>query len=301
MELSPDSVSGTTFRIVKKGCDPEEVRTYLAQLAVSFEAMQKHAAAMEARARAATARLQEIAAQPAVAPAGPTNDEAADSISRAMLLAQRTADTTVREAEIEAAQIITRAKAEAQILVDSGQGALNRMLDEAKHDARKAAEGELKRVEDEVASMLARRDFLLSDVEHLEQHIVTQRERLRDVASALNDLVSRVPGGLADLRRPLISAVSEHNADTADSDDGDDHSDSDSEDTVDTVDIDGTPAWGMAPPDPARAALLAGAEHAPLPMVVPDNAQELYDVTQPIPRVRFAAAEDLPDGSGRPG
>lgn len=296
MELSPDSVSGTTFRIVKKGCDPEEVRTYLAQLAVSFEAMQKHAAAMEARARAATARLQEIAAQPAVAPAGPTQDEAADSISRAMLLAQRTADTTIREADIEATQIITRAKAEAQILVDSGQGALNRMLDEAKHDARKAAEGELKRVEDEVASMLARRDFLLSDVEHLEQHIVTQRERLRDVASALNDLVSRVPGGLADLRRPLISAVSEHNADTADSDDGDA-----SDDAVDTVDIDGTPAWGMAPPDPARAALLAGAEHAPLPMVVPENAQELYDVTQPIPRVRFAAAEDLPDGSGRPG
>lgn len=296
MELSPDSVSGTTFRIVKKGCDPEEVRTYLAQLAVSFEAMQKHAAAMEARARAATARLQEIAAQPAVAPAGPTQDEAADSISRAMLLAQRTADTTIREADIEATQIITRAKAEAQILVDSGQGALNRMLDEAKHDARKAAEGELKRVEDEVAAMLARRDFLLSDVEHLEQHIVTQRERLRDVASALNDLVSRVPGGLADLRRPLISAVSEHNADTADSDDSDA-----SDDAVDTVDIDGTPAWGMAPPDPARAALLAGAEHAPLPMVVPDNAQELYDVTQPIPRVRFAAAEDLPDGSGRPG
>lgn len=294
MELSPESVSGTTFRIVKKGCDPEEVRTYLAQLAVSFEAMQKHAAAMEARARAATARLQEIAAQPVVAPAGPTQDEAADSISRAMLLAQRTADTTIREADIEATQIITRAKAEAQILVDSGQGALNRMLDEAKHDARKAAEGELKRVEDEVASMLARRDFLLSDVEHLEQHIVTQRERLRDVASALNDLVSRVPGGLADLRRPLISAVSEHTADTADAGDDDDHSD-------DTVDIDGTPAWGMAPPDPERAALSPGAAHAPLPMVVPDNAQELYDVTQPIPRVRFAAADDVPDESGRPG
>jgi len=294
MELIPDSVSGTTFRIVKKGCDPEEVRTYLAQLAVSFEAMQKHAAAMEARARAATARLQEIAAQPAVVPVGPTHDEAADSISRAMLLAQRTADTTVREAEIEAAQIITRAKAEAQILVDSGQGALNRMLDEAKHDARKAAEGELKRVDEEVASMLARRDFLLSDVEHLEQHIVTQRERLRDVASALNDLVSRVPGGLADLRRPLISAVADHNADAHDSGDDVDAS-------SDTVDIDGTPAWGMTPPDPARAALLAGAEHAPLPMVVPDNAQVLYDVTQPIPRVHFAAAEDLPDGSGRPG
>ena len=298
MELSPDSVSGTTFRIVKKGCDPEEVRTYLAQLAVSFEAMQKHAAAMEARARAATARLQEIAAQPAAAPVGPTHDEAADSISRAMLLAQRTADTTIREAELEATQITARAKVEAQVLVDSGQGALNRMLDEAKNDARKAAEGELKRVDDEVASMLARRDFLLSDVEHLEQHIVTQRERLRDVASALNDLVSRVPGGLADLRRPLISAVSEHNADTADSDDGDDDDDSDDSDA--TVDIDGTPAWGMAPPEPEHLALSAGDEHAPLPMV-PDNAQDLFDVTQPLRRVRFAAADDLSDGSGRPG
>ena len=296
MELSPDSVSGTTFRIVKKGCDPEEVRTYLAQLAVSFEAMQKHAAAMEARARAATARLQEIAAQPTVAPAGPTQDEAADSISRAMLLAQRTADATIREAELEAMQITTRAKAEAQVLIDSGQGALNRMLDEAKHDARKAAEGELKRVDDEVASMLAQRDFLLSDVEHLEQHIVTQRERLRDVASALNDLVSRVPGGLADLRRPLISAVSEHTADTADADDAHETNSS-----SDTVDIDGTPAWGMAPPEPEHAALLAGDERAPLPMVVPDNAQELYDVTQPTARVRFAAAEDLPDNGGSPG
>ena len=299
MELSPDSVSGTTFRIVKKGCDPEEVRSYLAQLAVSFEAMQKHAAAMEARARAATARLQEIAAQPAVAPAGPTNDEAADSISRAMLLAQRTADTTIREAELEATQITARAKVEAQVLVDSGQGALNRMLDEAKNDARKAAEGELKRVDDEVASMLARRDFLLSDVEHLEQHIVTQRERLRDVASALNDLVSRVPGGLADLRRPLISAVSELNADAADSDDSDDDG-SASNDSNGSVDIDGTPAWGMAPPEPEHLALSAGDEHAPLPMV-PDNAQDLFDVTQPLRRVRFAAADDLSDGSGRPG
>ncbi|MEI7618140.1 MAG: DivIVA domain-containing protein [Actinomycetota bacterium] len=289
MELSPESVSGTTFRIVKKGCDPEEVRTYLAQLAVSFEAMQKHAAAMEARARAATARLQEIAAQPAVASTGPTHDEAADSISRAMLLAQRTADTTIREAELEAAQITGRAKAEAQILIDSGQGALNRMLDEAKNDARRAAEGELKRVEDEVASMLARRDFLLSDVEHLEQHIVTQRERLRDVASALNDLVSRVPGGLADLRRPLISAVSEHNSDLVDADgnSGDD-----------TAELDGTPAWGSVPPE--HAALAAGDEHAPLPMV-PDDAEDLFDVTQPIPRIRFAPADELPDSSNRAG
>ena len=63
MELSPQSVSSTTFKIVKKGYDPDEVRAYLAQLANSIETTQNQATAMEARARAAVVRLQEIAAQ----------------------------------------------------------------------------------------------------------------------------------------------------------------------------------------------------------------------------------------------
>src|SRR4051794_41978752 len=69
MELSPQSVSGTTFKIVKRGYDPDEVRAYLGQLAGSIETMQNQTAAMEARARAAVSRLQEIAAQTPSQPA----------------------------------------------------------------------------------------------------------------------------------------------------------------------------------------------------------------------------------------
>ena len=58
-------------------------------------------------------------------------------------------------------------------------------------------------------SLLARRDFLLSDVDHLEQYLKAQRERLRDAAVQLQELVDRVPGGLADMRRPLLSASNE--------------------------------------------------------------------------------------------
>ena len=64
-------------------------------------------------------------------------------------------------------------------------------------------------VEGEVQALLARRDFLESDVDHLEQYLVAQRERIIEAVAALTDLVQRVPGGLADMRRPLLSAAAE--------------------------------------------------------------------------------------------
>ena len=311
MELSPESVSSTTFKIVKKGCDPDEVKSYLAQIASSFEAMQKHAAAMEARARAATARLQEIAAQPQTNAPGPGNEEAAESISRALLLAQRTADSTVRDATLEANQITVKAKVEAQVMIDGAQSMLNRLLDEAKADARRSAEVERVKIQSEVDSLLARRDFLLGDVEELEQHIVTQRERVRDVASALSDIVAKAPGGLADLRRPVMSAVgdetevsdtetdSAHEASAMPAPAPDDHID---------LDVDRTPAWSAIPPD--VAALGSGDDNTPMIMVPTQHSDALvvaahseaaaegaYDVTKPMPRVRYAPGDDLEFGA----
>ena len=64
-------------------------------------------------------------------------------------------------------------------------------------------------VEGEVQALLARRDFLESDVDHLEQYLVAQRERIVEAVASLTDLVQRVPGGLADMRRPLLSAAAE--------------------------------------------------------------------------------------------
>ncbi len=320
MELSPESVSSTTFKIVKKGCDPDEVKSYLAQIASSFEAMQKHAAAMEARARAATARLQEIAAQPQTNAPGPGNEEAAESISRALLLAQRTADSTVRDATLEANQITVKAKVEAQVMIDGAQSMLNRLLDEAKADARRSAEVERVKIQSEVDSLLARRDFLLGDVEELEQHIVTQRERIREVASALSDIVAKAPGGLADLRRPVMSAVgdetevsdtetdSAHEASAMPAPAPDDHIDLDLDHIDLDLDVDRTPAWSAIPPD--VAALGSGDDNTPMIMVPTQHSDALvvaahseaaaegaYDVTKPMPRVRYAPGDDLEFGA----
>jgi len=252
--LSPQSVASTSFKTVKKGYDPAEVRSYLATLSKSIESLQSQATAMEARARAAVARLQEIAAQPTAKPAiepsieptvEPTIESAADAgaastsvaqsaavterslvaahvdeaetISRTLLLAQRTADTTVAEAELEAKRITDAATDEGRMLVSGAQDTAGRLVEESKAHARRAGEAQRVEVESEVQSLLARREFLVSDVDHLELHIVTQRDRLRDVASALNDIVNKVPGGLGDIRRPLVSAVADESGRRAES------------------------------------------------------------------------------------
>ncbi|MEZ5250394.1 MAG: DivIVA domain-containing protein [Ilumatobacteraceae bacterium] len=110
MDLSPQAVAAATFRTVKRGYDPDEVRAYLIEVSASLEASHQQATAMEARARAAIQRLQDathtlapppITGQVPVTPPSPTKR----SHQPHALLAQRTADTTIAEAQAEAASI----------------------------------------------------------------------------------------------------------------------------------------------------------------------------------------------------
>lgn len=227
MELSPQAVRTTGFKTVRKGYDPDEVDAFKERVATAVEQAQNQSAAMEARARAAVAKLQEVtsagarqatpaagvnveaAAAPApAAPAAPAELSATDAenISRTLLLAQRTADSTVAAAKAEAEALRSSARNEAASSLDAAKASTARMLADAKDDVRRATEDERVAAESEVQALLARRDFLVSDVDYLEQHIEAQRERLREAATSLQDLVERVPGGLGVLRRPLLSA-----------------------------------------------------------------------------------------------
>jgi DivIVA domain-containing protein len=212
MEFSPQQVRNASFKTVKKGYDPDEVDSFKESVAATIESAQSQAMAMEARARAAVAKLQEIANAPdeqespqSVNTAAMTSADT-ETISRTLLLAQKTADATVADAKAEADALTTSARAEAAGILDSARSMAGKLLEEAKAEARRNAEGERVKAESEVQALLARRDFLLSDVDHLEEYIQAQRERVRDAAVALQDLAERVPGGLADMRRPLLSA-----------------------------------------------------------------------------------------------
>ena len=219
MDLSPHLARTIAFKTVRKGYDPAEVDAFKERAAAAIEAAQNQAAAMEARARAAVSKLQELNAkqasaddvteEAASAAAGdaesPATVDEANVISRTLLLAQRTADQVVAEAKAEAARTIEAATSEAR-----------HSADEARTEA-----------ENEVQALLAKRDFLSSDVDALDEHIAAQRERIRGAAEALLGLSEKVTGGLADMRRPLLSA----------SDDRDESA----EVTEDATALDGTP------------------------------------------------------------
>ncbi len=230
MDITPSHVSSASFRTVRKGYDPDEVDAFLGQVAEALETCQQQATAMEARARAAVARLQELQAAVEIqADSGPPTEPAdtpesgtdrpgasspgmrvtpdeADTISRTLLLAQRTADTTVAEAQTEAARIKQEAQTEAETTIDSTREMSARLLDEARTEARKVSEAERLVVENEVQSLKARREFLIGDVDQLEAFLVDQRERLRGAARQIEALCDRVPAGLGAVRPPAMSA-----------------------------------------------------------------------------------------------
>ncbi len=291
MELSPRSVANTSFKTVKKGYDPAEVRSYLQNLAKSVENLQSQATAMEARARAAVARLQEIASQPSQdatpAPldsvAAPTDE--ADIISRTLLLAQRTADVTIAEANAEAVRITETADERCRDLISEAQASADQMIEEGKLEARRMADGERVQIESEVQSLLARREFLLSDVDHLEQHVVDQRERLRDVANALTEMISNVPGGLGDLHRPLVSAV------------GDDDSSS-AEVADDAGPVEATPGAGQADNQGENQSDGTPPSGRPNRFLFEDITDEMQRLTPPPTEVEPTVDSDDPKPSG---
>jgi DivIVA domain-containing protein len=210
MEMSPQRVRSAEFKTVRKGADPKEVKAFLDDVADELERAQNQSTAMEARARAAVARLQEVTESGAAAAPAPAQVEAsaeeAETISRTLLLAQRTADNAVSEARGEAARIVRSANDEAATTLDSTREMAAQLLDEARAEARRVGESERLAISGEVEALKARRDFLESDVEQLELFLAEQRNRLRDAATSIVDIVERVPGGLGAARPPLMSA-----------------------------------------------------------------------------------------------
>lgn len=228
MELSPAQITEASFRTIRKGYDPEEVDAFLTEVAKALEAARQQATAMEARARAAVNRLQEVTAaaeadapapapEPAkapvveprpeiVRPAAEIPAEQAEAISRTLLLAQKTADTTLDDARSEAERIVREATTEAESTIDSTREMSAQILEDARAEARTASEAERRSAENEVESLVARREFLIGDVDQLERFLIDQRDRLRGAAQQIEALCDRVPQGLGSVRPPVLSA-----------------------------------------------------------------------------------------------
>jgi DivIVA domain-containing protein len=235
MELSPQAVAAATFRTVKRGYDPDEVRAYLIEVSASLEASHQQATAMEARARAAIAKLQDATQQtqhagPATAPAVPA--EEAETISRTLLLAQRTADLTVADAKAEAAAVTEAAAAEAAAVasaakleavatLEQARAEAARLLDDARAEAHRVRSEELQRVEAEVRDLGERRAGLQRDLDAIGRLGAAQRTRLREIGARLTEIADEIPVEIPveakfhDLAAPSGTAVESAHVDPA--------------------------------------------------------------------------------------
>jgi len=168
MDLTPQVLRDVEFREKLRGYHPDDVDDFLEEVAVALDGLLTRLRAAEA----AAAGMPAPAAVPAPAPAPAASNVDESAISRALLLAQRTADLAVAEAEASARQILDEARAEADRILADTQAKVAAMTEEAKASA-----------EASVAELDQRRAGLEREVTALQAWATQHRDRLRDVLS----------------------------------------------------------------------------------------------------------------------
>lgn len=173
MDVSSSLNGPQEFRIVKRGYDPDEVDSFLDQIALGVAELKRKLAD----------------ANDAVAAAPEPADESAEEIHRALILAQRAADEELRKATEEAESIRTEARtasdaarerAETEAL--AGRSAVDAELAARREEGRAELEHEIRDLEQA-------RDALAGDVVVLERHVEEQREVVQAAVGELQSLL----------------------------------------------------------------------------------------------------------------
>jgi cell division septum initiation protein DivIVA len=160
MDVTPQELRGSEIKEAWRGFNRDEVDDLLERAAATIENLNRQLQELESRAPSAAAAL-------------PSSRDDAEMLQRTLLLAQRAADDAVNEAQAHASQLLEESEARAQALVS-----------EAEATARHIAEGERRRLEDEISDLSTRRDQLAVDADALEEYVQGCRDRVRAALEA---------------------------------------------------------------------------------------------------------------------
>ena len=213
MELTPQTLHAVEFREARRGgYNTRDVDDFLERVAAGVGHLHERLREVGARAETAEARLLDAQRQledyqrrgPSAAPAsspgvqGVGVNETDDTLRRTLVLAQRTADATIKEAKQEANRLIDEARAEA-----------TRARMSAEDEARRGADHARASVEAELDGLVDQREALRVDLDILNRHIDDQRERIRagiaELRRIVEDDAQLTPGpvpAFADVDRP---------------------------------------------------------------------------------------------------
>ncbi len=226
----------------------DKVLDRLAPLADEVDALLGRLSEAEQRAAAAEARLVEQGSQPSgQAGAAPQAIQAPadfdETLSKTLLLAQRTADMTVKEAEETAERIRSEAASEATERREAAASDIDRLRAENEAEQLAAAEQASREVAEsisaarnalsekvsaaelelseahestradlisQIAALQRTRDALAADVDHFEGHLAARRETIRDAVAELSAVVED-PERLRTTMPPTPAAIADDN------------------------------------------------------------------------------------------
>jgi DivIVA domain-containing protein len=211
-----------------RGYDPDEVDAYVDRVAQAAALVHGRLAELHLRVEAAESRET-------VAPAA----EAEETLTRTLVLAQRTADAAVAEAREEAERLTSdastsaqatrsAAEADAQVTLRAAQAeaaaltqesedraaaadeelesARREIIAKAEEVAAAAASVERERLAVEVGELQQYRAFLADDIEILERHVGEERRHISASVAALHDLLD-APESFRSSRAPETSGI----------------------------------------------------------------------------------------------
>ena len=181
MELTPQRLREVEFKERWRGYDPEEVDDLLERVAAGLEDFENRVRQATERAVRAEQRASE----------GSDTDE---TLRRTLVLAQRTADAAIADADERARQLVTDAEQRAATMVR-----------DAEAEARRITEENETRLRENVSSLETARSTLQHDVDALGRYLTDERARIR---TTLQALIERIDGDLQrDKSAPTASEV----------------------------------------------------------------------------------------------
>jgi DivIVA domain-containing protein len=207
MELTPQTLHAVEFREARRGgYNTRDVDDFLERVAEGVALLHDRMRDAMARAEGAESRLADMQRQLGEVqrrPAAPEVSETDDTLRRTLVLAQRTADATIKEAKDEAARLLSEAREEAA-----------RVRSEIEAEARRGTEGARLAAEAEVEHLIDAREALRGDLDALSQQIDKQREQIRsgiaELERVLDDPETFKPVGvppLTEIERPERPAL----------------------------------------------------------------------------------------------
>lgn len=208
MDVTPQLLHDVEFREAKRGgYNTQDVDEFLERLAVGLERQDAQLREARQRIEIAEARVAEAERRAVQAEQRASDNVTSDeTLTRTLVLAQRTADAAIREAEEQAARTLSSAQEQAARLLGEAEDIAARARAEAEDEARQAHEEARTQVLQEMRELEALRDQLRDDAEVLERHLDEQRERARRAVDELQRMLDD-PESLRSVGVPSVSDV----------------------------------------------------------------------------------------------